>query len=259
MSETVRFELDGAVACIVLDRPAARNALSAEMDAALGEALARADADPGVRAIILKSSSSEWFCAGGDLRELLAGRPWGVGRGGGLTGIEGPQRVLRTPLIAQVSGPAVGIGAELALCADIIIASETAWFSVPEVPNGLVGGPGVMHRLIRQLPQRIATAMILTGRRLDTEDAARYGLVNEVVPVSAVDEAVQRWGDDLVGASAEAVSAALQAIRIGSQLTLDQALTARYPLTESYAASADYQEARRAVAERRAPRWVRQG
>ncbi|WP_173922430.1 enoyl-CoA hydratase/isomerase family protein [Agromyces sp. Marseille-P2726] len=251
----VRLEIDGSVAYVTLDRPASRNALSTEMDVALGEAFARADSDDSVHAIVLRSSSPDWFCAGGDVHEVAEGRVWGVGRGGGLTGIDGPRRDLRTPLIAQVTGPAVGIGVELALCSDIIVASDTAWFSVPEATIGLVGGPGVMHRLLRQLPQRVATAMILTGARLSAEDALRFGLVNEIAPISLIDAATRRWLDPIIGASPVALRAVLEAIRVGSQLRLDDALTARYPLTESFSTTEDFQEARSAVADRRRPLW----
>ncbi len=251
----VHLQIEGPIAYVTLDRPSSRNALSSEMDIALGDALERADTDDAVRVIVLRSSSPDWFCAGGDVREVAEGRAWGDGRGGGLTGIDGPRRLLHTPLIAQVTGPAVGIGLELALCADIIVASDTAWFSVPEARIGLIGGPGVMHRLVRQLPQRIATAMILTGARLSAEEALRFGLVNELAPISMIDEATRRWVDPIIGASPLALRAVLEAIRVGSQLRLDDALTTRYPLTESYATTEDFREARSAIAEHRPPEW----
>src|SRR5690554_1112565 len=101
--------------------------------------------------------------------------------GGGLTGIGGPLVKLKKPLIAAVQGYALGGGFELAMCADIIVAANTTQFGLPETKVGIIGECGVVHRAVRQLPYRIAMAMILTGERLGAEDAYRYGLVNEVV------------------------------------------------------------------------------
>lgn len=251
----VVLEVADAVAYVSLDRPDARNALTAEMDRALADAFDEADQDPNIHAIVLKSSSPRWFCAGGDVLEAREGRPWGIGRGGGLTGIDGAKRELLTPLVAQVSGPAIGIGLELALCADIIIASETAWFAVPEAKIGMVGGPGVMHRLLRQLPSRIATGMILTGQRLEAEAAARWGLINAVAAPDGLDDVVAEWVGHLTAASPLALRAVLEASRASTQLRLDDALTMRYPLTEAYGTSEDFKEAQDAIVAKRPPLW----
>lgn len=102
---------------------------------------------------------------------------------------------LRKPLIAAVQGYAIGGGFELAMCADIIVAADNAQFGIPETKVGIIGEAGIMHRAIRQLPHHIAMALILTGERIDAQQAERYGLVNEVVPYEKLLETATSWAD----------------------------------------------------------------
>ena len=112
--------------------------------------------------------------------------------GGGLTGIGGPLVTCEKPMIAAVQGFCVGGGFELAMCADIIVAAETAQFGLPETKVGIIGECGVVHRAIRQLPYHIAMQLILTGERIKADEARHYGLVNEVVQYADLAQAALR-------------------------------------------------------------------
>jgi len=176
--------------------------------------------------------------------------------GGGITGIGGPLVTLKKPLVAAVQGYALGGGFELAMCADIIVAADTATFGLPEVKVGIIGECGVMHRAVRQLPHHVALAMVLTGERLPAADALSFGLVNEVVPFADLDEAAMRWARRLTAASPLAQQAAKHAVLKGLQGSLETALSTKYEPIEAYAGSDDVKEGRAAFTERRAPRWT---
>ena len=147
--------------------------------------------------------------------------------GGGLTGIGGPLVKLRTPLIAAVHGYVLGGGFELAMCADIIVAADDTKFGLPETKAGIIGECGVMHRAIRQLPYRVAMAMILTGERLSAADALRFGLVNEVTTLEGLNDAATGWAERRA-ASPLAVQAAKEAVTSRTDMPLEVALATRF-------------------------------
>ena len=171
-------ERHGDVALVRLDRPEARNALSPEMMDELGAALERLDHSQEVRAIVI-AGSDEVFAAGADIRAL---RDRTLGEAlfhptsvfwKGVTGC-------RTPLIAAVSGFALGGGCELALACDMIVASETAEFGQPEITLGIIPGGGGTQRLARVLGKQRTMELVLTGKRFSAAQAYEWGLVNKV-------------------------------------------------------------------------------
>lgn len=249
------YEKSGHVGRVTLNRPEALNAITAQMNEQLQDAWRDIDADPRITVAVLDSSIDRAFCAGGDLREASQGPAWGISHGGGLTGLNGRLVPLRKPLVAAVKGLALGAGFELALCADIIVAAENAEFAAPEARIGFIGGAGVMHRALRQLPHRVAMAMILTGDRLPAHDAKHYGLVNEVVPLDDMAMATSRWVAKLQEVSPLAAQAVKEAAAMGSESSLSKALATEYPLTQDYRLSEDLQEARQAFAQKRPPVW----
>jgi crotonobetainyl-CoA hydratase len=166
--------------------------------------------------------------------------------------------VLKKPLIAAVHGYALGGGFELAMCADIIVAADDAKFGLPETKAGIIGESGVMHRALRQLPYRIAMALVLTGERMSAADALAYGLVNQVVPLDGLAAAADAWAAKVCAASPLAVQAAKYAGNRGLTVSLENALSTKYEPIEQYATSQDVQEGRRAFEEKRAPRWAGQ-
>src|SRR5437867_8057268 len=178
----VEFSRDGHVAHVRLNRPTSLNAVTPEMDDLLFEAWNEINRDPDIWVVILSAEGDRAFCAGADVSGDHNGAKRRVAFGGGITGVGGPLVNVQKPLIAAVQGHVVGGGFEMAMCADIIVAADTAKFSIPETKAGIMGESGIMHRAVRQLPHRVAMAMIMTGERLGAEDALRFGLVNEVVP-----------------------------------------------------------------------------
>lgn len=185
---TVLAEVRGAVGLARLNRPEARNALSPEVMETLAQLLEAFDADPAIRCVVV-AGGDEVFAAGADIKAMRdrsfqealvspAARFW-------------PRvAACRTPLVAAVSGYALGAGCELALACDMIVASETARFGQPEINVGLMPGAGGTQRLTRTVGKYRAMEMVLTGRPIDAREAERHGLVNRVVaPEQVVEEA----------------------------------------------------------------------
>ena len=251
----VLFRKEGHVAHVRLNRPSGLNAITPEMDTLLSDAWASINDDRDIWVVLLSAEGEKGFCIGAD----VSGGTDRQGRmavGGGLTGIGGPLVTLTKPLIAVVQGFCVGAGFELAMCADIIVAADTAQFGLPETKVGIMGECGVVHRAIRQLPHRIAMAMILTGERIKAERALHYGLVNEVVPYAELAAAADRWANKILAASPLAVQAAKQAVLARRDMPLDVALTTKFEAIEAYADSTDRKEGLAAAAERRKPVWT---
>lgn len=255
MSDQLLFEVRDHVAQLTLNRPKALNSISHELDLELVAAWDRIDDDPDIWVAVLGASGERAFCAGADISGGTEASAARLALGGGLTGIGGPLRVLKKPLIAAVQGYALGGGFELAMCADIIVAAETTQFGLPETRAGIIGECGVMHRAIRQLPHHVALALILTGERMSAADAHRYGLVNEVVPYDLLQEATAAWAGKICAASPLAVQAAKHAALQGLRGSLESALSTKYEPIEAYAASEDVLEGRAAFQERRPPQW----
>jgi len=251
----VEFTIEGHVAHVRLNRPQGLNAITQEMDDLLLDAWNTINADPEIWCAILSAEGEKGFCIGADVSGG-AERKTRMALAGGLTGIGGPLVMLKKPLIAAVQGFCVGGGFELAMCADIIVAAETAQFGLPETKVGIIGECGVVHRAMRQLPHHIAMAMILTGERIKADVAERFGLVNEVVPFAELAATAQKWADKINAASPLANQAAKAAAlgRLGHPLEV--ALMTRFEEIEQYAESNDKREGELAGAERRKPVWT---
>jgi enoyl-CoA hydratase/carnithine racemase len=236
------------VGLVTLDRPEKRNAMDAEMTAALSAALDELDDDPATRVVVL-TSSARVFSAGTD---LATGSGGPTGRGGPY-GIA--RRTRRIPLIAAVEGPALGGGFEIVLACDLVVASATASFGLPEVSRGLVATCGGLFRGPRALPLNLATELLLTGDPIDARRAAELGLVNRITAEgAALDEALALAGR-IAANSPVAVQATLRSIHTVAAaldhlgwLTTDDA-------TRTVLASPDSAEGRKAFLERRAPAW----
>jgi enoyl-CoA hydratase/carnithine racemase len=175
----VAEERHGAVAVRRLDRPEARNALSPEVMDELGTALERLDHDDEVRAIVL-AGSDDVFAAGADIR-ALRDRTFGETLFHPTSVFWKRVAACRTPLIAAVSGFALGGGCELALACDMIVADEGAQFGQPEITLGIIPGGGGTQRLARVLGKQRTMELVITGRRIDAREAASLGIVNAVV------------------------------------------------------------------------------
>lgn len=176
----VRFFTDGAVAQLILNRPAKRNAVSHEMALGLEAALDRLENNPELRVGVISGAGDAAFCAGADLSYIARGEGdlLSTERGGFAGFVRYPRR---KPVIAAVHGYALAGGFEIVLACDLIVAEHTAVFGLPEVTRGLIANGGGLLRLAQALPRAQALDLILTGRRLDAEEAARLGLVTRVV------------------------------------------------------------------------------
>jgi len=180
----VLFELDGHIATITINRPEAMNAIDRQTAGELAEAWERVRTDPGIWVAILTGAGDRAFCAGADLKdppqiEQLEETPGGVRTRipFDLKGID-----VWKPIIAAVNGHAIGSGMEMLSGTDIRIAAEHATFALFEVKYGSLPFGGSVARLVRQIPYCHAMRLLLTGERIDAQEALRIGLVNEIVP-----------------------------------------------------------------------------
>lgn len=250
----IEFDVRGKVAEVRLNRPAVLNAINAEMDRALAQAWARIDGDPDIRVAILTGAGDRAFCAGADMSDPPTGQD-GLSFGGGLTGIGGRLVPLQKPLIAVVHGHVLGLGFELAMCADIVIAADDSRFRLPEARAGFIDHCGVVHRAIRQLPHHVAMAMIVASEPLDAARALQWGLVNETATRADMAATTERWTQKILACAPLAAQASKQAALLGLEHGLSEALNRRYPLIDAYAATADCIEAAAAWTEKRVPTW----
>ena len=253
MAELVETSVDGHVALCRLNRPEARNALSPELMAELAAALEGFDAEPEVRCIVI-AGSDEVFAAGADIA-ALAEREFHDALFHPAAGFWRRVADCRTPLIAAVSGWALGGGCELALICDLIVASETAEFGQPEITLGIIPGGGGTQRLARAIGKQQAMELVLTGRRFDALEAERMGLVNKVVKKGV-------WLDEAL-ALAKVVAArpplatrlGKQAVLVAEETGLSAGLEQERRLYELTMATEDRVEGMQAFLEKRKPTY----
>jgi crotonobetainyl-CoA hydratase len=240
------------VAVVTLDRPKA-NAIDAATSVALGDAFAGFDRDPAVRVAILTGAGERFFSAGWDLSaDEDYDSDYGVGGFGGFTNL--PDRT--TPVIAAVNGLAVGGGFEIAMAADLIVAADHAEFFLPEAGLGILPDNGAV-RLPRRLPAAIANEMLLTGRRMSADEAARWGLVNRVVPAADLLDAARSLAADVCWAAPLSAAAILDIGRRTAHVDPIEAMAGIRDIP-SYRAAIDSDDAKEgalAHAERRPPVW----
>ena len=249
----VETSVDGRVALCRIDRPETRNALSPEVMEDLAAAVERFDADPEVRCIVI-AGSDEVFVSGADIG-ALAEREFHESLFHPAAAFWRRLADCRTPLIAAVSGWALGGGCELALLCDLIVASETAVFGQLEITLGIIPGGGGTQRLARTIGKQRAMELVLTGRRFDANEAARMGIVNAVVGKRGwLEEAM-----DLAGriASRPPIAARLakQAVLAAEETAMGAGLEQERRLYELAMATEDRVEGMRAFLEKRKPEF----
>lgn len=257
MTEPVRTEASNGVLTITLDRPKA-NAINVATSRALYAAFARLQDDASLRVAII-TGTGRFFSAGWDLNAATEGEAIDADHGpGGFAGLT-EFFSLTKPVIAAVNGLAFGGGFELALAADLIVASEQAEFALPEVKLGMVADSGGVLRLPKHLPRAIATELLLTGRRMSAQEAAQWGLVNKVVPTDALLTTAQELAAQMVQAAPLALAAVKEVLRHTDGQPIDAAYrTLRGGSLPNYKAmltSEDAQEGPRAFGEKRPPQW----
>lgn len=251
--EFIRYEKRDRIAFVTIERPEVMNALHPPANDELSRVWDDFATDPETWVAILTGAGERAFSAGNDLKYTAL---HGVPRmpKGGFAGLVFRDDVWK-PIIAAVNGVALGGGLEIALACDVIVASDTARFGLPEPKVGLMAAAGGVHRLPRHIPLKIAMGMMLTGRHITAADAARYGLVNEVVPQKDLMAAAERWAREMLECSPSSVQATKQASMQGLAKPLAEAMSASYPLVSKLFQSEDVVEGPRAFAEKRKPRW----
>jgi crotonobetainyl-CoA hydratase len=257
MNEAVKTSVLHGVLTITLDRPKA-NAINVPTSQVLYRAFKQLNDDPALRVGIL-TGTGRFFSAGWDLAGATQGEAIDADHGpGGFAGLT-EFFSLQKPVIAAVNGLAMGGGFELALAADLIVASDTAEFALPEVKLGMVADSGGVLRLPRRLPRAIALEMLLTGRRMGALEAARWGLVNRVVAPDALLETAQALAQEMVLAAPLALAAVKELVNATEGQTIEAAYTtlrkADLPHYRAMLRSDDAAEGPRAFSEKRPPRW----
>ncbi|AFR49492.1 Enoyl-CoA hydratase / carnithine racemase [Gordonia sp. KTR9] len=259
MTESVVIVQEGHTLVITINRPEVRNAVDMSVCLAIGDALEDAEQDRDIRTVVLTGAGEQAFCSGADLKAIARGEPI-IPPGREAWGLAGyVNHPISKPTIAAVNGLALGGGTELALASDLIVASENAVFGLPEVKRGRVAGAGGAFRWTRQLPERLALELLLTGGSLSAEAALEHHLVNRVVPADRV-RAEALLLADAIGANGPVAVQATKRIAKGIS---DGSVPAEAGLWEHTAreaaavnASDDAREGLAAFAEKRAPQWT---
>lgn len=251
----VRYAAQGRQALVTIDRPKARNALSASVVQGLMEAIARAEADPGVRVLVLTGAGEKVFCAGGDLGQMGEGGFLGMHEGRRayatlLTRLQG----CRKPTVARVNGHALAGGLGLVLACDLAVAAEAAEFGTPEIDVGLF--PMMMMALVqRHVGRKRALELVMTGDRVPSREALALGLVNRVVPAAELDAAVGALAEKLAGKSQAVLALGKRAFFTAEDLPLPAALEFLASQLSLNVMSEDAAEGVTAFLEKRAPKW----
>lgn len=246
----------GRVTIVTIARPGAHNALNAAAHEELAAAFDDFAADAGQWVAIITGAGEKAFCAGHDLKQQASGGGMATPASGfaGLTA----RFDMAKPVIAAVNGVAMGGGFEIALACDLIIASESATFALPEPKVGLAALAGGLHRLPRQIGLKQAMGMILTARRVSAAEGKELGFVNEVVPPGELMAAARRWAAQIIECSPMSIRASKEAINKGLEAaTLEQAIAEqmRYPAVAALLRSDDFVEGPLAFAQKRTPNW----
>ncbi|KAB1084982.1 enoyl-CoA hydratase [Neorhizobium galegae] len=251
--ETLLTETRGAVALITLNRPKALNALNSTVMAELTEVLSAFGRDEAIGAIVL-AGSDKAFAAGADIKEMQGIDFVEAYVNDFIAGWEAVAAT-RKPMIAAVSGFALGGGCELAMMCDFIIASETAKFGQPEITLGVIPGMGGSQRLTRAVGKAKAMDMVMTGRMMDVAEAERAGLVSRIVsPERLIDEAVEAAAK-IASFPRAAVLMAKEAVNRSFEGTLAEGLRFERRLFHSLFATADQKEGMAAFVEKRKPQF----
>ena len=242
-----------AVGLARLNRPEARNALSSELMEELAALLERWDDDPDVGCIVV-AGGDDWFAAGADVK-AMAERSFQDALAAPSARFWPRLAEVRTPLVAAVSGYALGGGCELALACDMIVASESAEFGQPEILLGIIPGGGGTQRLARVMGKQRAMELVLTGRRIDAAEAARLGIVNRVAPNHEWLDSALELAHVVARRPPLAVRLGKQAVLAADETPISAGLAHERRLFELAMATEDRVEGMRAFVEKRQPEF----
>jgi enoyl-CoA hydratase len=251
--ETILLTNKGKVGWITLNRPHALNALNALLISELNRALDKFEADPAIGAIVI-TGNEKAFAAGVDIKEMHK-KTFVEAYGSDFIAPFDRISHCRKPIIAAVSGYALGGGCELAMSCDIILAAETASFGQPEINLGIMPGAGGTQRLTRAVGKAKAMELCLTGRRIDAEEAERSGLVSRVVPAAELEDEALKVATKIANLSQHAVMMIKEAINRGFATTLAEGMRFERGQFYSLFATEDQKEGMAAFIEKRKPEF----
>ena len=264
MHELVTIERVGKVLVIMLDRPKV-NAVSRAMSRAIYAAAKTLQDDGELRVGLITARGDSVFSAGWDFTEAASKDQGEENEGHGPGGFAGITKFwdLTKPLVCAINGAAIGGGFEIALACDVILASDTAYFQLPELQRGILPDAGGLQRLPRKVPQNVAVDMILSGRRMEIEEAVRWGLVSQAVPADRLREVALAKASAIAEGAPLALAALKEAMTAVDDMPLREAMNltgaaAELPALARMWASADAKEGPRAFLEKRRPRWTGQ-
>jgi enoyl-CoA hydratase/carnithine racemase len=253
MSEQeVIVDVSDGVMTVTLNRPKAKNAVNRAVAVAVAEAMEELDSNPDIRVAIITGAGGT-FCSGMDLKGFVSGELPTV-EGKGFAGVtEAPPR---KPLIAAVEGYALAGGLELAITCDLIVAASDARFGIPEAKRGLVAGAGGLVRLPRQIPQRLAMELALTGDFVDAARAAEMGLINSVAEPGKALEAARELAARICANGPLAVAISKQVIKESADWSTAEMWGKQGEIMQPVFTSKDAIEGATAFAQKRAPNWT---
>ena len=257
MSDPVKTKITGHVLEVMIDRPKA-NAIDLATSRIMGEIFREFRDNPQLRVAILGAAGDKFFSAGWDLKAAADGDAvdgdYGVGGFGGLQ--ELPQ--MNKPVICAVNGICCGGGLEMALACDIILASDQATFALPEIRSGTVADAASI-KLPKRIPYHIAMEMLLTGRWIDAEEAARWGLINQIHPMDQLMDKAREMAELLASGPPLVYAAIKEVVRNAEDMKFQDALNkitkSQFATVEKLYTSEDQLEGAKAFAEKRDPVW----
>lgn len=244
-------ERRGSVLVLRLNRPEVRNALSWSMIGGIGDAVAEAESDPQIRALVITGTGDRSFCSGMDLRSFADGGATLDEQGDGYLRLVAGQ--VEVPVIGAANASAVAAGFELLMGCDVVVASSEASFGLPEVKRGLFAGSGVMH-VAKRLPLGVALEVALTGDPIDAERAHALGLINVVVAPDQVLEVALGFADRIAANAPLSLAATKQLVRMAAYGARD-ADERLAEWQQRVFTSEDAREGATAFVEKRAPVW----
>lgn len=253
----IKTERRGAVFEVTLDRPKA-NAIDLQTSRIMGEVFQEFRDDDALRVAIITGAGEKFFCPGWDLKAAADGDEvdgnYGVGGFGGIQ----EMRAMNKPIIAAVNGICCGGGLEWALSADIILAADHASFALPEIRSGTVADAASV-KLPKRIPYHIAMEMLLTGRWIDAEEAARWGMINQIHPGADLMAKAREMADHLASGPPLVYAAIKEITREAEAMTFQDAMNRitqrQFETVDKLYASDDQLEGARAFAEKRDPVW----
>ena len=251
--ETIIVETKGRVGIIRLNRPQALNALNKALIADLTQAIDAYDRDDAIGCMLL-TGNEKAFAAGADIKEMADKTFIEAFVGDFCAGWDRAARA-RKPIVAAVSGFALGGGCELAMMCDFIIAADTAKFGQPEIKLGVIPGIGGTQRLTRAVGKAKAMDLVLTGRNMDAAEAERAGLVARVVPAASLMDEAMKAAETIANMSLPSVLAGKESVNVAFETPLAEGIRFERRVFHSLFATDDQKEGMKAFVEKRKPDW----